>query len=281
MAEATLVPPLRMSADSAWRRSYQMIRRSLSPVKCRFKQVRPGAPSSFTAGVRSIGEDRPHALGCRYPRRPVPFRPLLTLTVSAALLLGVAMPAAAAGYPPGFSEEVLASGLTRPMEVAWAPDGRMFVIQKDGLLRVVLPGSREALVDQGLLGARQRSARSRAPGAGSRQGLRRQPVHLPPVHVRHRSPRPRGSGVGGRDGLPATQGQGQWAQRALRRDTDPRHRDRGDLPRSRQHRGLHPLRRPHALDRDGPRRPEGRDAVGRQRRRLHREHDLPGPGLRR
>ena len=94
----------------------------------------------------------------------MPFRPLLTLTVSAALLLGVAGPAAAAGYPPGFNEEVLASGLTRPMEVAWAPDGRMFVIQKDGLLRVVLPGSREALVvrdfsalvngqrDRGLLG---------------------------------------------------------------------------------------------------------------------------------
>ena len=74
------------------------------------------------------------------------------------------MPAPAAGYPPGFSEEVLASGLTRPMEVAWAPDGRMFVIQKDGLLRVVLPGSRNAVAirdfsalvngqrDRGLLG---------------------------------------------------------------------------------------------------------------------------------
>jgi hypothetical protein len=56
----------------------------------------------------------------------------LLLTVSAALLLGPALPAEGATYPPGFREQVLVSGLTRPTEVAWAPDGRMFIIQKDG-----------------------------------------------------------------------------------------------------------------------------------------------------
>jgi glucose/arabinose dehydrogenase len=61
---------------------------------------------------------------------------------SAALLLGVAVPAIAATYPEGFSERVIARGLTRPMDVAWAPDGRMFVVQKDGQLRVVNPGDR-------------------------------------------------------------------------------------------------------------------------------------------
>ena len=75
------------------------------------------------------------------------------------------MSAGAATFPPGFSEQVLASGLTRPMDVAWAPDGRMFVIQKDGLLRVVQPrvepGNRDprpispivnGSADRGLLG---------------------------------------------------------------------------------------------------------------------------------
>ena len=47
------------------------------------------------------------------------------------------MPAGAATLPAGFTEQTMVSGLTRPMDVAWAPDGRMFVIQKDGLLLVV------------------------------------------------------------------------------------------------------------------------------------------------
>ena len=91
-------------------------------------------------------------------------RSLLTLCASAAVLLGAAVPAAAATLPPGFSEQIMVSGLTRPMDVAWAPDGRMFVIQKDGRLLVVPPGSTEAVqvddfspivngqLDRGLLG---------------------------------------------------------------------------------------------------------------------------------
>jgi glucose/arabinose dehydrogenase len=76
----------------------------------------------------------------------VALRLALFLSTSAALLLGIAMPAAAATYPPGFGERVMVSGLTRPMDVAWAPDGRMFVIQKDGQLLVVPPGSSRARV---------------------------------------------------------------------------------------------------------------------------------------
>ncbi len=91
-------------------------------------------------------------------------RSLLTLCASAAVLLGAAVPAAAATLPPGFSEQIMVSGLTRPMDVAWAPDGRMFVIQKDGRLLVVPPGSTRAVqvddfslmvngqLDRGLLG---------------------------------------------------------------------------------------------------------------------------------
>ena len=55
-------------------------------------------------------------------------------------------------------------GLTRPTNVAWAPDGRMFVVEKDGLLKVVAPGGSAASLvldintrvnsahDRGLLG---------------------------------------------------------------------------------------------------------------------------------
>ena len=72
-------------------------------------------------------------------------RSLSTLCACAALLLGAAVPAGAATLPPGFTEQTMVSGLTRPMDVAWAPDGRMFVIQKDGLLLVVPPGSTRAV----------------------------------------------------------------------------------------------------------------------------------------
>ena len=72
-------------------------------------------------------------------------RSLSTVCACAAVLLGTAVPAGAATLPPGFSEQTMVSGLTRPMDVAWAPDGRMFVIQKDGLLLVVPPGSSRAV----------------------------------------------------------------------------------------------------------------------------------------
>ena len=65
--------------------------------------------------------------------------------VLAALPLGAALPARAMTYPPGFSEQVMVAGLTRPTQVAWAPDGRMFIIQKDGLLLVAAPGSSTAV----------------------------------------------------------------------------------------------------------------------------------------
>ena len=37
-------------------------------------------------------------------------------------------------------------GLTRPTTVAWAPDGRMFIVEKDGVLKVVAPGASTATV---------------------------------------------------------------------------------------------------------------------------------------
>ena len=88
------------------------------------------------------------------------------LTALAAVAVTIACPCAAgaATYPAGFEEQTIATGLTRPMTVAWAPDGRMFVAEKDGVLKVVAPGASTATVvadysarvnnfiDRGLLG---------------------------------------------------------------------------------------------------------------------------------
>ena len=70
-----------------------------------------------------------------------------TITALAgSLLIALAAPvtAPAATYPPGFEEDTVVGGLTRPAAVDWAPDGRMFVAEKDGVLKVVAPGEETA-----------------------------------------------------------------------------------------------------------------------------------------
>jgi glucose/arabinose dehydrogenase len=42
---------------------------------------------------------------------------------------------------PGFQDSLFASGLSAPTSMEFAPDGRLFVTQQGGLLRVILPGS--------------------------------------------------------------------------------------------------------------------------------------------
>ena len=41
-----------------------------------------------------------------------------------------------ATYPTGFSEQTIFSGLTNPTVVRFAPDGRIFVAEKSGLIKV-------------------------------------------------------------------------------------------------------------------------------------------------
>ncbi|HEX4915348.1 MAG TPA: PQQ-dependent sugar dehydrogenase [Vicinamibacterales bacterium] len=48
--------------------------------------------------------------------------------------------AAAAALAAGFSESVIASGLRKPTAMAFAPDGRLFVCEQDGTLRVIKNG---------------------------------------------------------------------------------------------------------------------------------------------
>ena len=53
----------------------------------------------------------------------------------------VAAPARAATLPTGFVESQFATGFTRPYTMEFAPDGRLFVAQQGGKLRVVKNGS--------------------------------------------------------------------------------------------------------------------------------------------
>jgi len=58
-----------------------------------------------------------------------------------ALLVLAGMGAIAATLPTGFSESVVASGLANPTAMDFAPDGRLFVCEQGGALRVVKNGA--------------------------------------------------------------------------------------------------------------------------------------------
>jgi glucose/arabinose dehydrogenase len=60
---------------------------------------------------------------------------------AAALLWRVGAAEGAATLPPGFSQSVVTGGLDRPTAMALAPDGRIFVAQQGGKLRVVKDGT--------------------------------------------------------------------------------------------------------------------------------------------
>lgn len=79
---------------------------------------------------------------------------------AAVVLLLLAAAPARATPPAGFSEQVVASGLTTPTAVAFLPDGRMLVAEKGGALKLVQNGSATTLTtipvctasEMGLLG---------------------------------------------------------------------------------------------------------------------------------
>jgi len=69
----------------------------------------------------------------------------------------------AATLPSGFSETVITNGLASPTAMAFAPDGRLFVCEQNGALRVIKDGvllptpfvslTVESSGERGLLGA--------------------------------------------------------------------------------------------------------------------------------
>jgi glucose/arabinose dehydrogenase/PKD repeat protein len=56
--------------------------------------------------------------------------------VSSVVVGSDAEPVAAASLPPGFQEEIVFSGLTQPTALRFSPDGRVFVAEKSGLVKV-------------------------------------------------------------------------------------------------------------------------------------------------
>ena len=69
----------------------------------------------------------------RAKRLPV----VLFLTVAGALLALLPLPASAASLPAGFTESRIATGISNPTAMAFAPDGRLFVCEQGGRLRVI------------------------------------------------------------------------------------------------------------------------------------------------
>ena len=72
---------------------------------------------------------------CFVSVEPVSVRALLAVIAGLLALLPPAT-ARAATYPPGFSERTVFTGLTNPTAVRFASDGRVFVAEKSGLVKV-------------------------------------------------------------------------------------------------------------------------------------------------
>ena len=61
---------------------------------------------------------------------------LIVCTAISCLFGAILSPVQAATLPAGFSESIVFSGLTEPTSVHFSPDGRVFVTEKSGLIKV-------------------------------------------------------------------------------------------------------------------------------------------------
>ncbi len=77
--------------------------------------------------------------GRRSSRRVPSFGAVVAVTalLSSVVVVGsAARPATAVSLPPGFQEEIVFSGLTEPTALRFSSDGRVFVAEKSGLIKV-------------------------------------------------------------------------------------------------------------------------------------------------
>src|SRR4029077_19186833 len=65
---------------------------------------------------------------------------IFIVTLALALALSSGRIALAASGPAGFTDSLVAAGLTNPTAMAFAPDGRIFVCEQGGTLRVIKNG---------------------------------------------------------------------------------------------------------------------------------------------
>ncbi|MGB3634285.1 MAG: PQQ-dependent sugar dehydrogenase [Rubrobacteraceae bacterium] len=77
-------------------------------------------------------------------RTVVSYLSLFVAFVTACVVVAVALSAAPAegqnAPPEGFSQELVAEGLNRPTAMAFAPDGRLFVTEQGGAVRIIKDG---------------------------------------------------------------------------------------------------------------------------------------------
>ena len=66
-------------------------------------------------------------------------RAALIAAIAALMLVLAAQARAATVLPAGFNEVQVATGFSTPVAVDWTPDGRAFVAEKSGRVRVVNP----------------------------------------------------------------------------------------------------------------------------------------------
>ena len=65
----------------------------------------------------------------------------MTQLTAALAVFVVLASASAAAFPPGFTDALVVDGLQQPTNFAFAPDGRIFITEKGGTLRLVLQGT--------------------------------------------------------------------------------------------------------------------------------------------
>lgn len=70
---------------------------------------------------------------------------LYTYALAASLALGGLARQAEAGLPANFSFTTVATGFTQPMSFAYAPDGRVFVAERSGVIKIVHPGGTQSV----------------------------------------------------------------------------------------------------------------------------------------
>ncbi len=75
-----------------------------------------------------------------FTRRDLRLR-LITLSGAAVIALALAAPSRGATLPTGFAEAQVATGLAAPTAMSFSPDGRLFVTEQGGRLRVIKNGA--------------------------------------------------------------------------------------------------------------------------------------------
>src|SRR5919112_1802130 len=91
------------------------------------------SPAHLKRKLRKEGE-----LGVRSALLPLAAM-TLTLLTAVGTLLALAISPAQGAVPNGFTQSQVASGLAGPMDMEFAPDGRLFVAEEAGKVRIVKP----------------------------------------------------------------------------------------------------------------------------------------------